>query len=155
MENASARVFSIIGDKRFYIVLITAAIFIIAALYVWYNYVNPQLNQSYVPNKEYVNKEDDPDIKYADLYYFYTTWCPHCKSSRPEWNKFKEKIGDKKVNGVRINFMEVDCDKDTATANKFKIEGYPTIKLVNNGRIVEYDAKPDSDTLQQFLKASL
>ena len=62
---------------------------------------------------------------------------------------------DKKVNGVRINFMEVDCDKDTATANKFKIEGYPTIKLVNNGRIVEYDAKPDSDTLQQFLKASL
>ena len=51
--------------------------------------------------------------------------------------------------------MEIDCDKDTAIAEKFKVEGYPTIKLVRGNQVIEYDAKPDIDTLNQFLNASL
>jgi thioredoxin-like negative regulator of GroEL len=54
-----------------------------------------------------------------------------------------------------VNFLEVDCDKDTTLAEKFKIKGYPTIKLVNGNQIIEYDAKPDKDTLIQFLTTSL
>ena len=30
----------------------------------------------------------------------------------------------------KVNFFEVDCEKDQATADKFKIDGYPTIKMV-------------------------
>ena len=59
------------------------------------------------------------------------------------------------MNGVTINFIEVDCDKDTATADRFRVDSYPTIKLVRNDQIIEYDAKPDVDTLRQFLTASL
>ena len=36
-----------------------------------------------------------------------------------------------------------------------KCEGYPTIKLVDNNKIIEYDAKPELDTLHQFLNTSL
>jgi len=92
---------------------------------------------------------------YADLYFFYTSWCPHCKTAFPIWNELKQEIGDSGVNGTKIKFIEIDCDKETAVAEKFKVEGYPTIKLVNKKQIIEYDAKPDLDTLKIFLEKSL
>ena len=67
----------------------------------------------------------------------------------------KAQVGNNTINGVRVNFIEVDCDKDTATADKFKVEGYPTIKMVRGNQIIEYDAKPNLDTLKQFLETSL
>ena len=88
------------------------------------------------------------------LILFYVDWCPHCKTTKPIWEKLKQQVGDG-VNGVKINFIEVDCDKDTDTASKFKVEGYPTIKMVRDNQVIEYDAKPDLDTLTQFLNTSL
>jgi hypothetical protein len=41
------------------------------------------------------------------------------------------------------------------TMNKYKIEGYPTIKLLKDGQIIEYDAKPTKDTIIQFLNSVL
>ena len=35
--------------------------------------------------------------------------------------------------------------------NTYKIEGYPTIKLVKDNQIIDYDAKPTKATLTQFL----
>jgi len=34
--------------------------------------------------------------------------------------------------------------------NKYNVEGYPTIKLIKDGQVIEYDAKPDKPTLVQF-----
>ena len=84
--------------------------------------------------------------------YFYTTWCPHCKNARVEWDKFRANVGNKKINGYSINFLEVDCDKDEQEANKYDVEGYPTIKLIKGGSVIEYDAKPDAKTLMQFVE---
>ena len=39
--------------------------------------------------------------------------------------------------------------------NQYNIEGYPTIKLIKDNEVIEYDAKPDKDTLQQFLQTVL
>ena len=54
-------------------------------------YVVPKLNPDYVDNKEYVNKNDD-ESETASLYFFYTEWCPHCKTAKPVWEKLKEKV---------------------------------------------------------------
>tara|TARA_B100000575_G_C23116736_1_gene645650 strand:- start:118 stop:588 length:471 start_codon:yes stop_codon:yes gene_type:complete len=150
-KNAAA----LLTNRKFFIVLVLTVIFIIAALYVYNTYVTPKLNAEYVNNKEYVNKKDSDDSDTATIYFFYTVWCPHCKTAQPVWKSLKEKIGDKKINGVKLSFVDVDCDKDTDTADKFKVEGYPTIKLVKGNKVIEYDAKPDSDTLMQFLNTSL
>jgi thioredoxin-like negative regulator of GroEL len=45
----------------------------------------------------------------------------------------------------------VDCEREPNVADKFKIEGYPTIKLVKDNQVIEYDAKPDKEHLVQFL----
>ena len=88
-----------------------------------------------------------------DIYFFYTSWCPHCKTAFPVWNTLKAE--KPKVNGVTINYIEVDCEKDAATAEKYSVEGYPTIKLVRGNSVIEYDAKPELDTLKRFIDTSI
>lgn len=145
---------NVLQNKKLMIVIILTAIFIAAAIWVYNSYVKPRVDAAYVPNKEFI-QDNSSSNDTADLYFFYTTWCPHCKKAMPVWEKFKENIEPTGMNGVKINFIEVDCDKDPDTAERFNVEGYPTIKLSYNKKVIEYDAKPDIDTLNQFLQSSL
>jgi thioredoxin-like negative regulator of GroEL len=61
----------------------------------------------------------------------------------------------KDINGMTLNFVEVDCDKDTETSDKFNVKGFPTIKLVKGNQIIEYDAKPSVVNLIEFVNTSL
>jgi thiol-disulfide isomerase/thioredoxin len=139
--------------KTFLMILLVSIIFIIAAIYTYKQYVTPRTNPSYVANKEYIAESDPSNV--VDLYFFYTNWCPHCKTAKPIWSSFKDEIGENKVKGYKINFIEVDCEKETSVADKFNVVGYPTIKLIKGNEIVEYDAKPDKATLLEFLESSL
>ena len=47
----------------------------------------------------------------------------------------------------------MDCDKDSAMADKFNVEGYPTIKASRAGTVIEFDAKPQINTLTKFLES--
>jgi thiol-disulfide isomerase/thioredoxin len=153
MEAIKKNLGKLMNYKYFFLILIVTIIFIIAALYTYKQYVTPRINKNYVINKEFTAGSDPTNV--VEIYYFYTTWCPHCKKATPEWQGFKDQIGENEFNGYRINFLEVDCDKDTTTADKFKVKGYPTIKLVNENQIIEYDAKPNKENLMEFLKSSL
>ena len=94
--------------------------------------------------------------KEAELMLFYVDWCPHCKTAKPEWEQVKTEYEGKTVNGYNIIFTEVNCTNETPDVEKmvntYKIEGYPTIKLLKDGQIVEFDAKPTKSNLEQFLK---
>ena len=87
--------------------------------------------------------------------FFFTNWCPHCKTAKPVWEELKKEYENKTVNGYKVIFTEVDCTEETAEVdammNKYNVEGYPTIKLLKDGQVIEYDAKPSKDTLVQFL----
>jgi thiol-disulfide isomerase/thioredoxin len=151
-DNIKDKFSDIISNQRFFLMLFIALIFIIAAVYVYNNNVKPRIDADYVANKEFLKKgSGEEGGQTLDLIYFYTTWCPHCKNSKPEWNKFRDKMENKEINGYTINFLEVDCEKDEKEANKYNIEGYPTIKLLKGSSVIEYDAKPDSKTLSQFI----
>jgi thiol-disulfide isomerase/thioredoxin len=153
VKNSLSKVFS---NRKYIVVLVVTIIFIATALYTYKHYVMPRLNPTYVANKEFTSSNGTGnETDTADLYFFYTEWCPHCKAAKPIWAKLKEEVGDGKIKGVQVNFIEIDCDKNTEIADKFKVEGYPTIKLVSGNQIIEYDAKPDKDTLLQFLNTSL
>jgi thiol-disulfide isomerase/thioredoxin len=154
LDKVREKMLSVFTNKKMIMILLLAGIFILVAIWVYNTYVIPRLKQSYVPNKEYT--EEGTDNKSADVYFFYTTWCPHCKTAKPEWEKFKENINTNgHSSGVKLTFIEVDCEKDQATAEKFNVAGYPTIKMLYNNDIVEYDAKPQQDTLHQFLDSVL
>lgn len=140
------------GNKQFLLILFVTVIFLIAALYTYRRFVAGSMSKNYVPNNEFDTKGA---IESVDIYFFYTTWCPHCKTAKPVWAEFKKEMTDQTVNGVTLNFFEVDCDKDTATAEKFNVKGFPTIKLMKGNKIIEYDAKPSVDTLKEFVRSAV
>ena len=141
--------------KYFFLVLVLTAIFLVAAIYTYRRYVSPKVNPSYVANSEFLPESAEKTSDSAELYFFYTTWCPHCKKSMPVWQSLKSDLDGKEIKGVTLSFIEVDCDKDAALAEKYNVQGYPTIKLVKGNQVIEYDAKPDKDTLMEFLNTSL
>ena len=73
----------------------------------------------------------------------------------PVWQNLKSELDGKQMKGVTLSFIEVDCDKESGLAEKYNVQGYPTIKLVKGNQVIEYDAKPAKDTLMEFLNTSL
>ena len=143
----------IAGNSRFLVILFLIIIFLIAAITVYRRYVSDRLNASYVANNEFnTNKQG---LESVDMYFFYTEWCPHCKTAKPIWYDFKKEMEGKNVKGIKLNFYEVDCDKDSETSDKFNVKGFPTIKMMKGNQLIEYDAKPSKATLHEFVRTSL
>ena len=134
--------------------IVAAIAFIAVAIFVYYQYVKPALNPSYTANREKMHGEDDAQHE-AELMFFYVDWCPHCKTAKPDWEEVKAEYQNKTINGYHVIFTDINCTDESAEIeklmNKYKIEGYPTIKLLKDGQIIEYDAKPSKDTIIQFL----
>ena len=139
-------------------VLVVGIIFVIAALFYYRYYVAPTLSPSFKANRETLDN-DSSSGKTAELLFFYTDWCPHCKTAKPVWQDMKAEYQDKRINGYKVVFTDVNCTNDSheieEMMDKYKVEGYPTIKLLKDGQVIEYDAKPSKDTLTQFLNTVL
>ena len=143
------------GKKSMGLMLVASVVAVGVAMFAYKKYGVPKIKKvkgdvAHDSNKEIISAEQK-----ATIYYFYTEWCPYCKKARPEWNKFKSMYENKTIKGHKLEFVEVDCDKDEATATQFNVESYPTIKLVKGGSIIEYDAKPKFETLKVFVESSL
>lgn len=131
------------------LVVIGILVLIALAIFGFYKYTQ---KPKYIDNKEFDTDDNSPDAKAIDVYYFYVDWCPHCKKSRPAWNELKSAMPS--VNGRPIHYHEVNCDENPQEADKFDVTSYPTIKMVNNKQVVEYDAKPELTTLKQFVRTA-
>ena len=156
LNDAKSKLSRFAGNKQFLVILLVVIIFIIAALFIYRRYISSGLNKKYVANNEFTN---EGPVESADIYFFYTTWCPHCKTAKPIWDDLKSEYENKTINGYKVIFTEINCTEETAEVeqmmNKYNIEGFPTIKLLKDGQVVEYDAKPSKDTLNQFLNTVL
>jgi thiol-disulfide isomerase/thioredoxin len=143
----------------FYIFL--AFLFIILVIYLYYQYVKPATKANFTSNSEYneTGSGSGSGSGEAELMLFYADWCPHCKTAKPIWEELKSEYENKKINGYTVMFTDVNCTNESpeieSLMNKYKIEGFPTIKLLKNGQIIEYDAKPSKTTLVEFLNTAL
>ena len=151
-----SKYFSNILDNKLYILLILFTILVFTSISIYYyrKFVVDKINKKFVNNKEFLNKSHDNKKSEATFYFFYTTWCPHSKIAIGEIEKLKNATNSN-VNGVNIIFREIDSDQDNETTDKFEVKGYPTIKLIYDNKIYDYDAKPQLDTLLQFLDSVL
>ena len=128
------------------ITAVIVIIFIALSIYIYFTYVKPQLDILYVPNREFIPPGKDKLI----ILWFYTEWCPFCKSTYVEWKNFKNKVEQKNYN-IPIEFREIDCDKEDALVEKYNIQEYPSIRIVYKDQVYIYDAKPDTFNLLNFL----
>ena len=131
------------------IIFIIIGIIFIAIYYFYYN----KIKETFKTNNE-INYNSSEDKKEAKVCFFYVDWCPHCKTALPEWNKFKNEMNGTEVKGYTIQCLEYNCTTETAEItnlmDKYNIEGYPTIKLIKDNEVFDYDAKPTYNYLKQF-----
>lgn len=138
------------------IIILVVLLFIGIAIYYYYHHISPSMKPEYNPNHEHLSSaSSSSSSKQSELLLFYVDWCPHCKTAKPAWDEIKTQYENKTINGNTVIFTEINCTEETAEVeemmNKYSIEGFPTIKLLKDGQIVEYDAKPTKSTLDQFL----
>lgn len=131
-------------------------LFACLAIFYYFYYIEPAASSKYRPNSEIPPVSSSNT---AELMFFYADWCPHCKAAKPIWNDLKSEYENKTINGYKVIFTEVDCSEETTEVeklmNQYSVEGYPTIKLIKDGQVIEYDAKPSKETLTKFLNTVL
>ena len=135
------------------LMIFLAIVLIIVIYYIYTKYFSNGLG------KTIENMENQSSDKSAELMLFHVDWCPHCKTAKPEWDQVKDEYQNKSINGYKVMFNEINCTDETPDKVKmietYKIEGYPTIKLVKDNQVIDFDAKPTKDTLTKFLNTVL
>lgn len=138
-------------------IIVLIALAIMLAVNVYNSSLKKELKPEYVENKEFVAQEGSNDVQ---VVFFTVDWCPHCKKSAPIWKKFCDKYDGKVINGHTIHCETFNCtdDKDNIvkrTMDKYNIEGFPTIKMIKNDEVYDYEAKPTMEHLEEWVRVTL
>lgn len=64
---------------------------------------------------------------------FFAPWCGHCKRLEPEWAAAATELKGK------VKLGALDATVHTVMASRYGIQGFPTIKMFQNGEATEYD----------------
>ena len=155
LENSKNTFNGIVRDKKS-LLLITILIIIFSSVFyfVYTNYIKNNIIKHSL-NREFISRDENSSNDVVILF-FYTEWCPYCKQALPEIKKFEEYIASQNAkNDYKIMVTKIDCDKNSTLADKYKVEGYPTIKLIYKKEVYNYDAKPSKEHLIQFLETSI
>jgi thiol-disulfide isomerase/thioredoxin len=158
-NTSSSSILETLNKYKLYIAVLVVFFGVAAFCYIYI--VKPKLSLNYKTNHEKMStgQTTDSNNNTAELLFFYADWCPHCKTAKPIWNDMKTEYQNKKINGYNVMFTDVNCSEETPEVDQmmtqYNVEGYPTIKLLKDGQVVEYDAKPSKETLTQFLNTVL
>jgi hypothetical protein len=143
---------SVVNMKNVLMIFL-AIVFIIVIYYIYTKYFSKGFGRTIE------NMENQSGDKTAELMLFHVDWCPHCKTAKPEWDQVRAQYENKSINGYKVMFNEINCTDETPDKVKmietYKIEGYPTIKLVKDNQVIDFDAKPTKETLTKFLNTVL
>ncbi|CDR94065.1 Thioredoxin family protein, putative [Babesia bigemina] len=63
---------------------------------------------------------------------FYAPWCSHCRHMAPAWERLAREL-----KGV-VNVADLDATRSPNVAKRFGIKGYPTLILIDKGRMYVY-----------------
>ena len=120
---------------------------------------NDKLQSEYSNSNSIESHTNREDTNSCELLFFHVNWCPHCKTAIPVIDEIRDEYQNKVINGYRVIFTDIDCTVETPEIeniiSKYKIEGYPTIKLIKDGNIIDFEAKPTKDSLISFLNSAI
>jgi len=80
---------------------------------------------------------------------FSAPWCGHCKSLAPEYAKAATAI---KSWGEDIVIGKVDATEEKSLGDRYKVEGFPTLKWFVDGEPTEYGGGRDEKTIISWVK---
>jgi thiol-disulfide isomerase/thioredoxin len=140
--------------------IILIVLFIVASVYGYKKYFLPWLQSRKDGDVTNVNPKKGGESGGGEvkIYFFFANWCPHCKTAKPEWEQFSKNYNHKEIGNYTILCIQMDCTEDPPKPEiadmikKYDIQGYPTIKMVKDGKVIDFDAKVTNSALEQFVK---
>jgi protein disulfide-isomerase A1 len=78
---------------------------------------------------------------------FYAPWCGHCKKLTPEYSAAALVL---KADGIPL--AKVDATVHKQVAERFKIQGFPTLKFFSNGKDIEYNGGRTKSDIVSWMK---
>lgn len=131
----------------------TKVLLLVAGLLVLYLVHKNYLKEGMAVRAE--NFEDEVStVEGKALVLFHAPWCGHCKKIMPQWDEATKAIKDK----PGVSMMKVECgspqeNKSHASImEKYGIQGYPTIKVFENGiESGEFEGKRSKEGLLSAL----
>ena len=158
-----------VSKKTIILWAIILVFFIGAAVFVYVNYIKPQLDvMNYKANYEFDNVDDSALSKSsvsrkAKVYLFWTDWCPNSnqesatgKRLHSTWDSIESQYKENKwkVNNDKLEFIKVsECDNDfavhEAVVTKSEIEGFPSIYVVYDDYVL--DKETNTKTKQNII----
>ena len=134
---------------------VVCVLLVVGGSYLLYSFFSSKNPVSYKENTNSSSMNSGMTGKEVELLRFSASWCPHCKSSKPDWEKLETEYEGKLVNGYKIIFTEVDCTHESPDVekmmNRYKIEGFPTTKLIKDNKVYDFEAKPTKENLDKFI----
>ncbi len=78
--------------------------------------------------------------------FFKMNGCPHCEKMQGEWNKFVRN------NRSGVATKELEASANQALAEKYNVQGYPTLLLVNGDKVLAtYDGERKAEAFESFV----
>ncbi|KAJ2787763.1 protein disulfide-isomerase precursor [Coemansia interrupta] len=78
---------------------------------------------------------------------FYAPWCGYCQAMAPGYeNAAKELKSDS------ISLAKVDCMAEKAVCDDLNIKGYPTLKVVKDGKLTNYNGTRQESSIVNYMR---
>ncbi len=83
---------------------------------------------------------------------FYAPWCGHCKAMASSYAKLAEKMNNQ-ADGIPI--AELDATEHGEIAEKYGVQGYPTLKLFVDGEAIDYQGEREGPAIESFINKKI
>ena len=120
------------------------------------NSINQEkLRSMYSIGKEIDQQEDDESLDQDNvaIMNFNTEWCYYSKKFQPIWDSFSKKMKNKK--NLVIKDVKCDSHSNEKLCSKYDVEGFPTVKLVKNNKIYDFNGDRSVSSLVSFVNEHL
>jgi protein disulfide-isomerase-like protein len=110
--------------------------------------------------RDYVEKNTKNLELFVDnkvkMMFFYADWCGHCKTFKPEWEKFVKKVSKDELLKGRVILSKYNSDKEKEVFNKYAIKSFPTVLLIDkDANIQTFNGERSVEGLLSFLNENI
>jgi len=93
-----------------------------------------------------------PENNFITMLEFYAPWCGHCKQFAPVYEEIAKELEAKNPeNPIRVAKIDATEPDLQPIAQRYGVSGYPTLKLVRDGEVMDWNGGRDKDEIVSTL----